>query len=91
MEILSHSARCLRISVPDVANSFQLPDDARFVIFRNAGTNDLTINFEDDSATDFWTLKPGEETPAPLLVKGGTTVNTDGIGGNSLLEVILWG
>jgi hypothetical protein len=90
-ELLTGVSRCLRINIPDEITSFNIPSETKYMIIKNAGaTNDMTFNFPDDAETDFWTLKPQTQSPV-MVVKPGSLVHTDGIGGSTTCEVLLWG
>ena len=91
MGIRSGRVITARISVPDVANSFQVPTDIQYVLLRNDGANDVRFNFNDDDPSDYFTIKAGVTMPAPISVLGGETFNTDGVGGSSIIEIVAWG
>jgi hypothetical protein len=86
----SSKNRCYRISVPDQANSIAIPSDIASCLIRNAGLVDVRINFNDDAESDYYTLKVGAD-PIKVDVYGGKTLNTDGVGGSSMIEIITWG
>lgn len=91
MSAPSRKTKVYRVSVPDQANSIAIPSDVSNVILRNASTTiSVRFNFDSDSASDYFTLTPGEMTPA-FEVKNGKTLNTDGINGSAVLEIITWG
>ena len=87
----SRISRCYRLVIPDPVNSFNIPNDVSNVILRNDGANDIKISFDDDATEDYFTLKAGATLPVDVSVLGGKTLNTDGIGGASILEIIAWG
>ena len=83
--------RCYRFSTPDQVTSFNIPSDISWCILKNTSlTISVKFNFDSDAAGDYYTLDPGEVSHA-FCVYGGKTLNTDGVGGSSNLEVIAWG
>lgn len=86
---------CLRLTVPDAVTSFAIPSGIEWVLIRNATggitPNDIRINFDDDSASNYATLIAGAAYTGPIRVAGGRVLNTDGVGGSATLEVIAWG
>ena len=84
-------SRVYELSIPDPVNSFVIPSDIAYAVLHNSGAVDLNFNFDDDGATDVFTLKSGIILPMPISVWGGKTINTDGIGGATKLQLITWG
>lgn len=92
MIVPNNKITTFRFSVPDDVNSFTIPVDTSWVLLKNVGTtNSVRFNFDDDAASDYWTLPAEVSLPAPIRVKGGSNFNTDGVGGSTVLEVIAWG
>lgn len=86
---------CLRFTTPDAVTAFAIPSGIEYVLVRNASggltPNDIRINFDDDSASNYATLSPSPYFTGPISVGGGRILNTDGVGGSGVLEVIGWG
>ena len=60
------------------------------VILRNDGANDIRINFKTDNmANNYWTIKPGDQTPS-IKVSRGIDIHYKSVNGPSNLEMILW-
>ena len=89
--VYSNKAATFRLVIPDAVNSFTIPNDVSWVLMQNVGANDIKFNFDDDAASDFWTIKVGDKLPEAIKVKPGSTFNTDGVGGSSTLEIVTWG
>jgi len=90
MDNVTNKTKIFRLVIPDAANSFVVSDGVVWVIMANVGANDLKFNFDEDGATNYYTLKAGKETQ-PFRVKSGRTMNTDGVGGATTIELITWG
>lgn len=91
MQVHSNNTRTVRVSIPDQVNSIQLPDDCRYLVVKNVGIlNSIRFSFAGDGVNDYWTLAPGAQSPE-LVVKPGAVINTDGVGGSSQTECLLWG
>lgn len=89
----NRSIRCLRVNVPDQANSITLPDFARHLIIKNVDggltPGEVRFNFAEDAADQYWTVAPGDTSPI-IGVRGGEVVNTDGVGQAVTVEAIVW-
>lgn len=82
-----------RLTADETIRTVTAPDWASRLLIRNADpTTDIMFNF-DGSSTDFYTLKPGQELPAPIpLLKDEEFHYTTGTGNPSaILESIIWG
>ena len=90
MSIFSGNVEVLRMSAPDETNSIVMPATARFFYMRNDGPVDVQFNFDDDAATDYYTLKNGERTEI-MQCEGGQTIHLDGVGGSANIEMVIWG
>jgi len=80
---------CRRKSVPVAGTTVTIPAKIKAGRFKNAGSNDIKFNFFSDSASNHWTLEPGDEIELPLLDK--VVMNIRSIGSPSTLECIFWG
>jgi hypothetical protein len=77
--------------VPTSGGSLTIPAKIRYFYIKNAHASaSFAINFNGDSATEFWKLDPGEVTPM-LQITEATTVNAKAIGSNSTYEAIFMG
>lgn len=85
---------CLRFTVPDAVTSLAIPAGIQWVIVRNATTGlvppDIRINFDSDTASNYATLSAGSPWTPPFRVGAARTLNTDGVGGSGIMEVIGW-
>ena len=80
-----------RGTVPSGGGSVTIPAKIRFFYIKNAhSTVPFALNFNGDSATEYWRLEPGDVTPK-LQITSATVVNAKGIGGNSTYEAIFMG
>jgi hypothetical protein len=80
-----------RGTVPSGGGSVTVPAKVRFFYIKNAHASvPFALNFNGDSATEYWRLEPGEMTPK-LQITEATVVNAQGIGGNSIYEAIFMG
>ena len=75
----------------DVSNEISLAPKIRKVLMRNNGANAIKVHFNDDLASNFWTIMPGEQLPCPIDVVAGTVIKCAGQGGDSVLQYIIWG
>jgi len=91
MSNFNNKQKCFRLVIPDAVNSFTVPDDVTWVLMKNVGANALIFNYDDDDASDYYTIDANSEMPCAIRVRGGTTFNTDGVGGPTTLEVVAWG
>jgi hypothetical protein len=74
----------------NTVRSHTVSGEMDWLVMRNDGANDIKVNFKnDDMTSNYFTVKPGETTPA-IGVFSGTVINYQSIGGNSVLEFILW-
>lgn len=65
--------------------------DFDWCVIQNVSDVDIKFNFKSDNmTTDFWTLKPGEMTPA-FGVSSGVDINYQAVSGNGKqFEMICW-
>ena len=84
------TVRTKRFSVPDPVSYFNVPDGVSFAVIKNVGANAMRFNFDDDDPGDYWTLEVNAQSPI-MDVKSGQKFNTDGVGGATTIEVLLWG
>jgi len=84
------SQAVVRLTIPDAASTIQVHPDHTQLFMRNDGGNAMKFNFEDDDASDTYTLPPGKETPV-FSVSPGEIINTDGLGGSTTVELVSWG
>ena len=91
MKYSSGMTRIFRLSIPDVVNAFSIPVGIAYIVIKNVGTNDMQFNFDNDASTDYWTLKSNEVSPTMSVRGGKTTISTDGVGGNTTVEILAWG
>jgi len=82
-----------RASVPQSPSSVSLtvPVGINAFVCRNDGANDIKVNFDTDTGSNFWTLKPGESIPTAIIIKDSVTINATAVGGTSTIEAIFWG
>ena len=90
MSLAAYTNLVKRLSIPDAVTSFQIPNNISWVLLRNAGANNLKFNF-DNSATHYFTIEAGKTLPGAIQIPGGSTIYADGIGGDTILEVVAWG
>ena len=83
-------ARTFRINVTTTKNTKSLPSNIKFAILQNAGSNKIAFNFDDDGASDRFTLEPGQVL-GQIHITSGQQFNYISIGGDSVLEVVAWG
>ena len=77
--------------VPSGGGSLTIPAKIRYFYIKNAHASvSFALNFNGDSATEYWRLEPGEITPR-LQITSATVINAKGIGGNSTYEAIFMG
>lgn len=88
--IPSGETKFYRITAPDSPGTFVIPDNTSCMVIKNVGANAVQINFSEDDASDYWTIKVDAVTPV-FSVLAGRTLNIDGVGGASTLEIIVWG
>jgi hypothetical protein len=63
----------------------------KFFYIKNAhASNSFAINFNGDSATEYWMLDPGDVTPM-LQITDATIVNAKAVGSDSTYEAIFMG
>ena len=79
-----------RLAIPDPISTFDIPDKVSAAVIKNVGTKDMKFNFDGDFDTHYWTLKIGEQTPV-MEINPSRTFHTDGIGGSTTIEVLMWG
>jgi len=63
------------------------------MVIQNIGSNSVLMNFDDDTASQYWTLgikAPFNTTPT-LPVLDTTTINLKAVGANTILEALFWG
>lgn len=88
--------RAYRISVPDAESTITIPSIGQAsrikkCVVKNVGVlNPMRISFSDDSPGNYWTLAPGAETPVFGGLRAGDVVITDGVGGATTMEVLIW-
>ena len=90
MSLRSGDLQVKRLTIPDPVANFIIPETISDTVLKNVGTKDFRFNFTGDFATHYWTLKIGETSPV-LKVNGGRKFYTDGIGGSTIVEVLMWG
>jgi len=79
-----------RLNVPDPVSDFTIPDGICCAIIKNVGANDMRFNFDGDFETHYFTIGVGKSSPK-LNVNPDRKFYTDGIGGATTIEVLLWG
>lgn len=82
--------RAVRKNATTSVKTHSISGEMDWAIVRNDGSNDIKINFKnDDISSNYFTIKPGESTPAFGVFKN-TAINYVSVGGPSKLEMILW-
>jgi len=59
------------------------------VMMKNVGVKNIKVNFDDDVANNYWLLEPNKEFPGYLYLTRDTVIHCRGVGGDSILELIL--
>lgn len=88
--IPSGAAEIFRISIPDAVSSFQIPSDVTWFHIANVGANDMRWNYDTSGPSDFKTVKANTEMPIAVKTKPGENINTDGVSGDTTIEVMTW-
>ena len=84
-------ARTFRVNVTTTKTNKNLPENIKFAILKNAGSNKMAFNFDDDGANDFFSLEAGESVISPIHISSGQKIHYRSIGGDTTLEVVAWG
>ena len=67
-----------------------IPAKITYGVFRNDGTNDIRIRFNNQDPTNFWTISAGQTSPTIKLGQDRTKLHYKSEGGPSDLECMLW-
>lgn len=78
-----------RSSIPITKVSLSIPNRVNFCVIKNVGSNVVRLNFNNDSANDYWTLVANAQTPVIGLGRN-IVVNAISITAASTIEVIYW-
>ncbi len=79
-----------RKAIPTGGTTISSPSRVSYVCLRNDGDTDILINFNNDSGTNYWTLKPGKELQR-IEITTSTVLKAKAVTDASTLEAILWG
>ena len=82
--------RTMRKPVTTDWNDQAIPGKVNNGVFRNAGTVEIHIRFNNQAAGQYWTLLPSEQTPAIKLGQDRTMLHYRSAAGTSVLECLLW-
>ena len=81
-----------RFNIPEAPTiaSLTFPVNVTSFVAKNVGINIIRFNFNDDSNSNYWELKAGEETPVINII-GSTTIHATCIGDTGVAQCLFWG
>lgn len=80
---------CIRRDIPVSGVQITIPGDIGFLVLKNTGQWSVRFNFNQDNPTDYFSLKPGEQSPT-INVVGGHKINLKAVTADSQVEAIVW-